>query len=640
MPTVFFEYSNLSSLAGYLAEKYPGILIEKHNSSRVVSPGPQNGTRAKAVEERGSEVEKQNAIAIIGMSGRFPGAADLDEYWNHLEANRDLISEVPKDRWDWRDYYGNPLEESGKTNVRWAGFLNGVDLFDPLFFGISPREAELMDPQLRLLLETSWAAIEDAGYRASRLSGSKTGVFVGVSSTDYKELWQQADLEAGIQEGTMIYHFMLANRVSYVFNLHGPSESIDTACSSSLVAVHRAVESIRQGSCEMALVGGVNVIANPYLLIAASKAGMLSEDGRCRTFDKSANGYGRGEGVGVVLLKPLERALADRDQIHGVIRGSAENHGGRATSPTAPNPSAQQELLVAAYEDAGVDPRTITYIEAHGTGTELGDPIEVDALKRAFAALYDKRGFVVNGAPHCGVGSVKTNIGHLEAAAGISGVLKILLMIRYQRIPGNAHLKEQNPYINLSGSPFYLVRETQEWDVKPEAQQLPRTRRAGVSSFGIGGANAHVVIEEFASAGVGEFKSRNLAAGVPVIVPLSAKNPERLKEAAGKLLNFLESSRCESGPELADIAYTLQTGREPMDERLGLVAESIDDLREKLRRFLNGAEDSEQLRRGRSERRGVGRARRRRGHVAGNRRPDKQGTGWQTLRLMGQGSAG
>jgi polyketide synthase PksN len=318
-------------------------------------------------------------IAIIGMSGIMPGTNNLDEFWAYLSEGVDLISEVPSDRWDYKAY-----ANQAHLHLRWGGFMPDIDIFDPEFFNLSPKEAELMDPQQRLFLQTVWHTIENAGYKASDFSGSKTGVFVGVGTSDYAELLNRHG-ENNAWASTGNAHSILVNRISYLLNIHGPSEPINTACSSSLIAIHRAVESIRSGQCEMAIAGGVNAILTPTLNISFSHAGMLSPEGRCKTFDQSANGYVRGEGVGALLLKPLHEAEKDHDHIYAIIKGSAENHGGKAQSLTSPNPNAQKELLIAAYENAQIDPSTVTYIEAHGTGTSLGDPIEIEALKKAFS---------------------------------------------------------------------------------------------------------------------------------------------------------------------------------------------------------------------------------------------------------------
>ncbi|MBP2857475.1 SDR family NAD(P)-dependent oxidoreductase [Dickeya oryzae] len=644
MPTVFFEHSTLRRMGNYLADTYPeafadktavasggagpraGMATTSRQLQSLVTRTANTGEGRKAfswrasppilsqptpavapleaavcaisnatVAEEGMPLtpntpQVPEAIAIIGMSGRFPQSRNLDAFWQQLEANRDLIGQVPADRWNWQEYYGDPHETPGKTKVTCGGFMQDVDCFDPLFFGISPREAQSLDPQFRVFLETVWATIEDAGYCASDLSGSNTGVFVGVSTSEYKDAWLKYSHDKfGIGDPPWLSHFALANRVSYILNLHGPSEPIDTACSSSLVAIHRAIEAIRSGSCDVAIVGGVNVIVNPGITITAGEAGILSEDGRCKTFDISADGYGRGEGVGAIMLKPLSQAKADGDRIHGLIRGSAENHGGKATSPTAPNPVAQQELLVQAYRRSGIDPETVGYIETHGTGTKLGDPIEINGLNKAFATLYREQNKAMTRKAYCGLGSVKTNIGHLEAAAGISGVLKILLMFRHRKIPGNVHLKTANPYLDLADSPFYLARETQAWPAMENADGQPVPRRAGVSSFGIGGANAHIVLEEYASAA--QTVEASSSSAEPVAIVLSAKKAERLGAVVQGLAAFLDSAECAAQqPSLTEIAYTLQVGREAMDERLAFVTHSVQALKQTLAAYLSEAE--------------------------------------------------
>ncbi len=590
MPTLFFEHTTLRSIARYLLERHPAALAVKA-AAPVVAPRRDSSlprvARLRAHRERPDEAAAPvtpPAIAIVGMSGRFPGSANVDAFWQHLEANHDLVTEVPDDRWNWRELFGDPSDEPGKTNVKNAGFMAGIAEFDPAFFGISPREAISMDPQFRLLLQTVWATIEDAGYRAGDLAGTRTGVFVGVSTSDYKDAWLRQARDAAQDGPALVSHFVVANRISYILNLHGPSEPIDTACSSSLIAIHRAIEAMRQGNCDQAIVGGVNVISAPDITIGASRAGMLSPDGRCKTFDQAADGYGRGEGVGALLLKPLDAAVRDGDHIYALVGGSAENHGGRAQSPTAPNPAAQKDLLVSAYTRAGIDPRTVGYIEAHGTGTALGDPIEIEGLRGAFEALYQKAGVAV-AAPHCGLGSVKTNIGHLEAAAGIAGVIKVVMMLRNRKIPGNVHLRVPNSYLRLAETPFYLVRETQDWAPARDEQGRPLPRRAGVSSFGIGGSNAHVILEEYAAAAEG---AANDAAASPHAVVLSAKQPDRLGELARNLRDFLQAAPAGRRPTLREIAWTLQFGREALEERLALVVTSVEQLIALLGEFLDG----------------------------------------------------
>jgi acyl transferase domain-containing protein/NAD(P)-dependent dehydrogenase (short-subunit alcohol dehydrogenase family)/acyl carrier protein len=589
MPTLFFGIADLQALVDHLLAQHRAAMLKKHaprpvtlRSAPVAAPVvPARASLPLALspppvrKEMPASVAtvQEDAIAVIGMAGKFPGAADLGDFWHHLEANHDLISEVPPERWSWQAIYGDPHTEPGKTRIKWGGFVADADCFDAAFFGISAAEAEALDPQLRIFLETVWSAIEDAGYAPGRLSGSRTGVFAGVATGDYKALLTEARRAGTVRSASEPFPFMVANRVSYLFNFRGPSEVIDTACSSSLIAVHRAIESLRQGACDVALAGGVNVLASPAITIASSRAGMLSEDGRCMTFDARANGYVRSEGAAVVMLKPLRTAIAEGDHIHGVIRASGENHGGRSASPTAPNSAAQTELLVDIYRRAGIDPATVQYIEAHGTGTALGDPVEVNGLKGAFAEL-GKGGTAV--APWCGLGSVKANIGHLEAAAGVAGLIKVLLMLRHSRIPGNPLLKSPNPYLELEGSPFELCRETRAWDAMrdPDGRTLPR--RAGVSSFGAGGSNAHVVVEEYRGASHAE---RHAPRG-PALIVLSAKSEDRLREAARRLAAFIRSDGATVA--LSDIAYTLQVGREAFTHRLAFAATSLDEVEARL----------------------------------------------------------
>lgn len=596
LPSIFFEHRTLSSLIDYLVKTCGERLFVHDQLQPSVSHEAEAAKTAAYVEERHLEMapaqpwtEDRESVAIIGISGVMPQSADLGEFWDHLEQGHDLVTVIPPDRWNWSDF-PSQSEDGHCFTSKWGGFLHEIDTFDPLFFGISPREAELMDPQQRIFMEVVWHAIEDAGYRASQLSGTRTAVFVGAATSDYKEIVRENRSDILPQMTTGTSHCVLANRISYFLDLHGPSEPVDTACSSSLVAIHRAVEAIRNGNCEMAIAGGVNIIADPELHISFSKAGMLSADGRCKTFDKGANGYVRGEGAGAILLKPLGKAIADGDHIYAVIRGSEVNHGGRANSLTAPNPNAQADLLVSAYRNARIDPGTVSYIEVHGTGTALGDPIEANGLKKAFARLYQEWGRSRGEVQHCGLGSVKTNIGHLETAAGIAGVLKLLLAFQHKRIPATIHFRKVNPNLHLADSPFYIVDQTKSWDSLPDAQGNPIPRRAGVSSFGFGGVNAHVVLEEYIQPG-----QQPATETKPQVIVLSAKNAERLKEYALKFLSFVDRTLSAANPgkslNLHDFAYTLQTGREPMEERLAFVASSLEEVQRALQAYVQGSTD-------------------------------------------------
>ena len=615
-PAIFFEYPTLDGFTKYLLKDHRAVLashftvetvdetvrpIEKESVEKITGQrGRSRFVKTAAQFQTKPEPAASEPIAIIGMSGRFPMARDINEFWKNLVEGKDCISEIPKERWDWREYYGDPKKEVNKTNVKWGGFIDGIDQFDPLFFGISPKEAELMDPQQRLMMTHIWKAVEDAGYSAQSLSGTQTAIFVGTGNNGYGQLISRAKATIEGYSSTGIVPSVGPNRMSYFLNLHGPSEPIETACSSSLVAIHRAVSAIQSKSCETAIVGGVSTILSPDLHISFSKAGMLCEDGRCKTFSKQADGYVRGEGVGMLFLKKLTAAKKDKDHIYGIIRGSAENHGGRANSLTAPNPKAQAQLLVSAYTKAGVEPKTVSYIEAHGTGTELGDPIEINGLKTAFKELYQaaKDPKVINA--HCGLGSVKSNIGHLELAAGIAGVIKVLLQFKHKTLVKSLHCDSINPYIRLKESPFYIVQEKQEWKSSQDALGKEIPRRAGVSSFGFGGANAHIVMEEYIPKALQQ-PAITISPDNPAIIVLSARNEERLMEKAQQLLVAIQEEQY-ADTDLDNIAYTLQVGREQMEERLALLVSSVKELEEKLKCFVEGRDDIEDLYRGQVKR--------------------------------------
>lgn len=596
-PAVFFEHGSVASIVEYLLKEYSSVLsaffaVDENKKTDAVDEGPKGTPRAlqkltrKKKQSQTLHSEKKmvpDAIAVVGMSGVFPRSENLKEFWKHLEACDDLIDEVPADRWNWEEYYGDPLKEDNKTNSKWGGFMQEVDKFDAAFFSISPHEAELMDPQQRIFLEVVWKAIEDSGHSTESLWGSRTGLFVGVSTSDYTELLQKNGISVEAHTSTGTLHSVLANRISYLLNLRGPSEPIDTACSSSLIAVHRAARAIQDGECDMAIAGGVSAILTPTLHISFGKAGMLSDDGRCKTFDKRANGYVRGEGAGAIVLKPLSKAIADGDHVYGVIKGTAENHGGHVSSLTVPNPNAQAELLIDAYTRAGVEPWRVNYIECHGTGTSLGDPVEVNGLKKAFGVLHEKYHRQFDGNAYCGLGTVKTNIGHLETAAGIAGLIKVLLALKNKRLPGVVHFQELNPYIEIEESPFYILNKTCDWKQvrNDKGDELPRV--AGVSSFGFGGANAHIVVEEYEDE---KFTaSEQIGANIANrLIVLSAKDEERLKAYAKRLYDDLDGSEYRFN----DISYTLQVGREPMDERLAFTAFDMASLREKLAQYVDG----------------------------------------------------
>lgn len=582
-PAIFFElnHPSIRSLGEYLLREFPDRLgrfyqerfpAEGELSKMEISESRRHDrSRNRFFQESMAQellpapekvVKGPIPIAIIGMSAVMPQSENPDRFWENLVSEKNLVTEVSKERWDWKDL---PEEIS---NTKWGGFMKEIDKFDAEFFNISPREARMMDPQQRIFLEIVWKTIEDAGYDPSGLAGSNIGLFMGISGSDYHELLLKnpaaLDSHASIGLSTSIR----ANRISFLLDFHGPSEPIDTACSSSLVAIHRGVEAIRSGSCEMAIAGGVNVITSPTLSLIFHEAGMLSPEGRCKTFDRGANGYVRGEGAGAIFLKPLARAEADGDHIYAVLKSSAENHGGRSNSLTAPNANAQAQLLITAYENTQIDPSTISYIETHGTGTNLGDPVEINGLKKAFRELYQKNGLSWPPVSHCGLGSVKTNIGHLEAAAGIASVVKVLLGLKHKQIPATINFQQLNPYIDLADSPFYIISKTQSWNSVQDQWNRPVPRRAGVSSFGYGGSNAHLILEEYQPLRPLEISADNS----PRLIVLSARNEARLKAYAEELSLFLEKIVPASYGTFTDQAGS---NRDYQSELVKMVAEIL-----------------------------------------------------------------
>ncbi|ESS66711.1 polyketide synthase PksL [Methyloglobulus morosus KoM1] len=536
-------------------------------------------------------LNKNIEFAIIGMACRFPGAENYHQYWENLVQAKNCITVIPNDRWDWEEHYGDPSTDGNKTNIKWGGFIKDIDKFDPLFFNISPKEAEYIDPQHRIFLETAWHSIEDAGYSVESLASKKIGVYAGVSKNDYSELMRELGNEIAPFISTGTVHSILANRLSFLFDFRGRSEAIDTACSSSLVALHNAMRDINNGECESALVGGVNALLAPTMFISHSKSGMLSINGQCKTFDSGANGYVRGEGVGVLFIKPLERAIAAGDNIHAVIKSSAVNHGGRANFLTSPTVDAQADVIRSALAKANIDPTTISYIEAHGTGTPLGDPIEINALKKAFKEKDGKYlKMSLNNSAYCALSSVKTNIGHLESASGIAGIIKAIMAMQQKMIPALRNFKQLNPYIDLDRSPFYIADRNIEWDALQYSDGEPVPRRVGVSSFGMGGVNAHIILEE--SPEKSQSKIEN-GEKVPQLILISSKKKESLKNQAENLISYmakLDKNTENSLVSLKDIAYTLQVGRDQFSERLALIVRNKKELIEKLTDYIDDKE--------------------------------------------------
>ena len=521
-------------------------------------------------------------IAIVGISGQYPGAVDLDAFWDNLRQGRDSVDEIPGNRWSLDGFY-EPDEHAavaaGKSYCKRGGFLDRFAEFDPLFFGIAPREALNMDPQERLFLQTAWNALENAGLTREALRrrfDRRVGVFAGITRAGYN--LYRADADPAVKFWPRTSFGSVANRLSYLLDIEGPSLPVDTMCSSSLTALHEACEHILNGDCRAAIAGGVNLFLHPTSYIDMSSQHMLSKDGRCRSFGEGANGFVPGEGVGVVVLRPLEDAERDGDVIHGVIIATGINHGGKTNGYTVPNPTAQAALVREAIDRAGIDAGAIGYIEAHGTGTDLGDPIEIAGLEQAFAPDAVEPG-------HCAIGSVKSNIGHLEAAAGIAGLTKVLLQFRHGQIAPSLHAERTNPNIRFERTPFALNRTLTPW-ARPVVDGVAQARIAGVSSFGAGGANAHVLVEEHLPA------SGHGAAALDVsprtgVFPVSAKTPEQLRQRARDLLDALRDGRVAGG--CAEVAHTLQTGREAMEARACFLAPDLATLATRLEAFVGDA---------------------------------------------------
>jgi acyl transferase domain-containing protein/acyl-CoA synthetase (AMP-forming)/AMP-acid ligase II/acyl carrier protein len=547
-PTVAWEHPTPAQLARHLA----GITPENNFSSAPTAP-----TNAEPV-------------AIIGMGCRFPGAPDVEAFWKLLKEGRDAVTEIPGERWDNSRYFDPQPGVAGKTLTRWGGFLERLAEFDANFFGISPREAAHLDPRQRVIMETAWEALEDAGIAPDSLAGSRTAVFMAALSNDYDQLLFKDLHRVDAYSGPGTANAIISNRLSYVLDLRGPSLTLDTACSGSLVAVHLACRSIQSGESELALVGGVNINLLPNGNIFFSKAGVISPDGKCKTFDARANGIARSEGAGVVVLKPLSKALADGDPVYAVIHGSAVNSDGRSNGLMAPNRAAQEAVLREAYGRARLSPDVVQYIEAHGTGTALGDPIEVQALH---AVLGENRD---TGLPPIALGSLKTNFGHMEAAAGIAGLIKLALSIKHRALPPSLNFEKPNPLIPFDRIPFRVQTEFSDW----ASPRLPLV--AGISGFGFGGTNAHVVVGEAPAPA----KPANYETAKPgtYLLPLSAKSAAALSALAAKFQIFAE----DTNAELPDAAYSAARRRAHHDYRLAVTGSSFAEIVGKLQAYGQG----------------------------------------------------
>ena len=559
-------------LSTWLGEAVEPTLLYSHPSIGRLARH-LSGSAPAAAHSRPAEPAAE-PIAIVGVACRFPKAGSLDAFWQLLDAGGDGITEVPADRWDAADYFQPGPPAPRKAYTKWGGFLDGIDQFDAHFFGISPREASSMDPQQRLLLQTTWHAFEDAGIVPDTLAGSDTGVFVGVMAHDYEMRVVTQDAPIDAYFGTGMHPSILANRLSYFFDLHGPSWTAETACSSSFVALHNARGSLLARECSVAVAAGVNVLLAPEMFVALSQAQMMSPDGRCMSFDARANGYVRSEACAVLVLKRLADAVRDGDRIHGVIAASAVNQDGRSNGITAPNGPAQEMVIQQALATAGLPATAISCVEAHGTGTSLGDPIEMDALKKTY-------GLASGDHPVLWVGSVKSNIGHTEPVSGLAGLIKVLLALRHERLPRNIHFESLNPHISLQGSRCQVLTQAQPWP------RGARPRIAGVSSFGFGGANTHVIVQE------PPLPKPTAPGHAPAprheLLCVSGKTQAALAQAAANLAAFLREEAPDSD-RLRSIAHTANARRTHFAHRASVVGRTASELAQGLAQVARGEE--------------------------------------------------
>ena len=559
--TVAFDHPTIERLAIHLQEILPAIDDGSDEAAEaVIKAAPQ----AEVVDR------SKEPIAIVGMSCRFPGGADDPAaFWRMLAAGVDAVDKIPADRFDIDAIYDARRDAgNGTVYTKNGGFIKDVDLFDARFFRISPREAKAMDPQQRLFLEVAWEALEDAGVRPNQLVDTRTGAYVGMNTSDYTQLLTRNPKNVDIYFGPGNSFCAAPGRLSYFLGLRGPSLAVDTACSSSLVAVHLAIQAIHNGECDFAVAGGVSLILSPTVHISTADGGAIAADGRCKTFAKSADGYGRGEGCGVVAIKPLSKAIADGDRIRAVMLGSALNQDGPSSGLTVPNGPAQQALIVEALAAANVAPEDVSYVETHGTGTPIGDPIEIRALKNAMGRLGP-------GDRPLMIGSVKTNIAHLEAASGVAGLMKSVLALEHKAIPAHLHFDEPNPDIPWEGAPLVVPRALTPWD--PEAER----RICGVSAFGFTGTNAHIVME----AGPEVDPKEALVPG-PHVLLLSGNERAALPAQAASYKVFLEGDG--GALHLEDICYTASRRRQQHDHRLAVAGDTHADLIAGLGAFVEG----------------------------------------------------
>ncbi|MFL0799413.1 MAG: amino acid adenylation domain-containing protein [Agarilytica sp.] len=559
LPTsVIFQNRNIEQLTNHILSN---CIVDKPSSNpNNDSNSASHFSRKRVVEESNAFNKNENGIAIVGIACKFPGANNPFEFWENLKNGQDSITEIPNDRWDHREYFSTDKNAKGSTYSKWGGFIDGMDEFDPLFFNMTPREAELVDPQERQLLMRTYEAFEDAGYTRKKIqekTNGKVSVFVGAMYNEY-QLYQHNSNGTG--HTTCLS--TIANRISYFYDFNAPSMAVDTMCSASLTAIHLACESISKGESRWAVAGGVNLNLHPNKYVTHASMTMSSSHGRCKAFSSDGDGFVPSEGVGVVILKPVDEALRDGDQIYGVIKSTVINHGGKTNGFTVPDPQAHKALIEQAWKKTTSDPNSLSYIEAHGTGTKLGDPIEIEGINAALTAVGKQT--------TSAIGSVKSNIGHCESAAGIAGLIKVLLQMRYKLLVPSLHTSELNDSIDFARANLHVQRKLEAWT--PLNQQgKPCTRMASISSFGAGGSNAYLIVEEAPEScnKVGQCNT----SGLPVF-PVSAKNLSQMRDYISTLRQFLETHDVD----LTSLAYSMQARRDSYAYRSSFVSDTKEEL--------------------------------------------------------------
>jgi polyketide synthase PksL len=590
-PVLFYECQTLEDVAEYFEVNHRVRACELFGLealSDVSDPASVPADTAEAVVSpdfmaTSAAIDRDEDIAIIGISGKYPQSSDVYEFWENLKNGRDCITQIPKNRWDYKHYYDADRNAKGKVASKWGGFISDVDCFDADLFNIQHHQADYLDPQERLLLQAAWETFEDSGYTPDRLGRSSsdlpdgTGVYIGCMYTHYPWLVHDRTQGALLANHSI---WAIANRISYFFDFNGPSIACDTSCSSALTILHLACSGIKNGDCGTALVGAVNLTLHPSKYFALDRNMMLASHPKSIGLGDGGDGFVPAEGVGAVLLKPLPAAIKDRDNIQGIIKASFVNHGGKTNGFMVPNPLRQEELIVKTLMRAGIHPQSIGYVETAANGSELGDAIEISSLTKAFKRFTQARGY-------CAIGSVKSNIGHSEAVSGLSQLTKVVMQFKNKMIAPSINCDPVNKHIDLSDSPFYVQRQLSRW-ARPQMEIDGVTRegprRAAISSFGGGGSYAHVILEEYRDMG----KSDCPMADSTQIAVLSAKNETSLRKYARKLSDFLKANRKNPDLTMLNTAYTLQLGRVPMEERLAMVVPDIDLLISKLADFLQG----------------------------------------------------